>query len=504
MSINQNNQRLRYIKRNNLDAEAKIIGNYYLDIINSYGVDCTYFKVDFDLPDTFETTLSANIYKNIYGYDSSIMTYQLSTDMVTYMEVEDDIFMMNKYGVIPETDITFYFDIKAFASKFAVQLGQYDEFPIDSIIVNEELSAGTLSFSSTFTSDVVSGIISIDESGLADTSGIIQCSLSATNDPLYSIAVNDMLAKYDSYEISGGSAEPYAFMSYNTSGNQLSGVINGTVLYYSLDEISRYINKIRPKVGDILRVDFPGVEDEDFEQYEITDAMDRKLSQDGINPLLHKYVWKCKAVRRMPSHEDLDSELNADEFMDVLRKKQFVDEEIADQIDDYSDDVDEVYGGYDGTIEETDKDKVDDVDLLDATDGMAFTIFEFDNGSSLYTDGYDIFFSNTLDEITKLTVFNDVVIIAPDVPTELNYLKATDNSVYFMNIEGDVAALVATNADSTSQYSNALNVLTNDDTMNIDATNFYRFTNTLTMIYCDVSDLYIRLGNDNETIVKMT
>ena len=47
MSTIQNNiSELRYLRRQNLDQEARVVGNYYRDIIRSYGVDVNYYKLN--------------------------------------------------------------------------------------------------------------------------------------------------------------------------------------------------------------------------------------------------------------------------------------------------------------------------------------------------------------------------------------------------------------------------------------------------------------------------
>jgi hypothetical protein len=47
MSVIQSTQpELRYSKRQNLEHEARIVGNYYRDLIRSYGIDCIYHKLN--------------------------------------------------------------------------------------------------------------------------------------------------------------------------------------------------------------------------------------------------------------------------------------------------------------------------------------------------------------------------------------------------------------------------------------------------------------------------
>jgi len=80
------------LKRKNLEQEAKIVGNYYRDIIRSYGVDCTYYKLDTSRFDELKRIIDQNtVLKHAYGYDT-VPDYSISADMITYMEVEQDIF----------------------------------------------------------------------------------------------------------------------------------------------------------------------------------------------------------------------------------------------------------------------------------------------------------------------------------------------------------------------------------------------------------------------------
>ena len=58
------------------------------------------------------------------------------------------------------------------------------------------------------------------------------------------------------------------------------------------------------------------------EEYEITELFDRVLTnQNGINPLLGKYIYQCSAVRRTPSHEEhtpQKSFIPGDDILDEL------------------------------------------------------------------------------------------------------------------------------------------------------------------------------------------
>ena len=74
------------------------------------------------------------------------------------------------------------------------------------------------------------------------------------------------------------------------------------------------IQKIHPDIGDVITIDFP--DSKSRQQYEITDCYDKRLTTDGINPLLHKYVWKCKAKRRIDAGENIPEKNEDNERME--------------------------------------------------------------------------------------------------------------------------------------------------------------------------------------------
>ena len=58
------------------------------------------------------------------------------------------------------------------------------------------------------------------------------------------------------------------------------------------------------------------------------------MQQDGISPLLHKYIWKCKAKRYVSSYEDSGLPPNeADERLDEkIKYDEAVEEEVTRKI----------------------------------------------------------------------------------------------------------------------------------------------------------------------------
>ena len=82
---------LRYLKRKNLEQESRTIGNYYRDIIRSYGIDCLYHKLDTSFFDSFKTIVDKNtIIEKAYGINIQ-PDYSISANMLTYPEVEQGL-----------------------------------------------------------------------------------------------------------------------------------------------------------------------------------------------------------------------------------------------------------------------------------------------------------------------------------------------------------------------------------------------------------------------------
>ena len=100
MSVIQSQQKeVRYLKRKSLEQESRIIGNALRDQIRQYGVDCTYYKLNTDSYVNFKDIIDQNtVLRRAYGY-KTLPDYNLSTHMITYADVQQDIFLLNKIGI---------------------------------------------------------------------------------------------------------------------------------------------------------------------------------------------------------------------------------------------------------------------------------------------------------------------------------------------------------------------------------------------------------------------
>ena len=66
--------------------------------------------------------------------------------MITYMEVQTDILQLQKWGLNPSMDVTFYFDSMDFACWLATKCGQLKEYPIEETDVYCEVPECTSAF----------------------------------------------------------------------------------------------------------------------------------------------------------------------------------------------------------------------------------------------------------------------------------------------------------------------------------------------------------------------
>lgn len=283
----------------------------------------------------------------------------------------------------------------------------------------------------------------------------------------------------------------------------LSGYTHGSVLFFDLDKLGKYTEQIHPEVGDIVEIDFP--DENNREKYEITECYDRQLTPDGVNPLLHKYVWKCKAKRYVNSHEeDAPPDNEADARIDERRKfEDIVQEEVAKEVSFY-DTIDEegkitedaAYGGYSGVVHQYDKQipaMHPDTGFDYIEDGTAIDIMRFGVGSRLVTNGFDLIFV-TSDGRGHIIAAGEKTKNAGSgciIENGSKWLKATDKQVVFVNIEG--TAYVIGGYDSPSLNIDSLyeHTVMPDDGVNGCYESFIKFGNTRTRLFATQDQLFI-------------
>ena len=561
MSVIQSQQKeLRFLKRKALEQESRIIGNALRDQIRAYGVDCIYYKLKETGYTDFKNIIDSNtILRRAYGYDQN-PDYTMSAHMITYAEVQTDIFQLNKYGHIPTAEIEFNFDKIDFACALATKYGQLKEYQIEKTPIffevppSSDTSAFPLSVGAwPYTQDLsgfpynaykgnpflkyycemLTGWFNVEISGyepnqmssieLSDGTissfNLNECTISCIpyqhTDFNVQFPANEDLYRSLKYKIQNDSfIETKLYLTYVVNElqtakdgvkNVLSGYVHGSLLFFDIDMIGKYVNLIRPAIGDLIAIDFPS--DSNREIYEITDCFDKQLTQDGISPLLHNYIWKCKAKRYVNAHEELAPVNEADERVEEHQLyDQLIDGTVTDQISMYdtlSGDVkeDSVYGGYDTVIKKYDNQipRPSQIAYEYTADGSEIFIMKFKMGSKLMTNGYDLIFVDNTKKGYVVTT-SDLPINGCVVEQDIRWLKATDNQIVFVNINGESNALAVNYYATKDELEICLNNLY-DKTLdtgkpaNGQEGNFFTFKGTRSYLWSDGIHLFAKLAS---------
>ena len=530
MAVNQNNlDELRYIRRQNLTQESKIVGNWYRDVLRSYGVDCNYYKLKIPYPEVFKTIVDQNnIVRAAYGEDPD-PNYKISAEMITYMEVENDIFQLNKFGAFPSTNVNFYFDSKDFATALAYKLGQFKEYPIEEQVITIEFTADEAedfkNLTVPFSCKILSGECTIpfeeDFEFDLDKKASLPVEVVKASEPHLDFPVNEYIYKSFNYTLKAPDADDivlsFDFMVKEAYPGiyKLSGKLHGVVLFRDLSLISKYSEEIHPEVGDIVTIDFPDAKSR--EQYQITEAVDINLASDGINPLLHRYIWKCKAIRYVPNAAAEIPEKNEanERVLEKMDAENAASEIIAKKISEYPNQEDDIYGGYERNESYADLNNIPESKkkiLLDSISdsGSLIDIMAFSSGAALKTNGFDLYFKSPGNNWFKLTQYRKNGVFL-DTTEEIDFLKATDDMLVFVNIMGEQTILCRSSAEkdellelsaTTLESEFCLVSLKNLTTfgngyqdLNEKGDTFYKFANCGTLLMSIGENLYAKMGS---------
>lgn len=335
------------------------------DMIRINGVDLAYFR-------KFNTFFQDDQHNNanmIYGEDTTAQ-YYLSGVVRAYLQISKQQFSFNLMGYQATQQIDIWLTIQDFRARFGTLIGKVknDLFavPITGDLYNMEYF----------------GYMDIPEF-YAQIYGQLNDNLIVTNAypqikqrPLNSKFYNSIYRISKLQPISGtlnGRLETYI-----QNDSYVSGILKGELYYHTLDNIQNSPSwQIAPQVGDYFKFIAGNIQ----EQYEIKQVLDKQITKDGLNPLLGKYLFRCKAIRRVPSQEqhnniqtkdqigqDINDMLNTKNINHVTnaqkqqnypyytkkQQKRYKQNKrtnnIAAGIYKYQDNQDNVYGGYNEDI----------------------------------------------------------------------------------------------------------------------------------------------------------
>lgn len=557
-----NNREIRYL--NNTEREQNIIGNYYRDIIRQYGLDVNYYKGKLPYMEEFKPILDKNaLIRHAYGYDDQI-DYSVSCKMISYMEVQDDLLQLDKFGIIPNTTVNFWFDRLDFAYALAEKLGQlkeykvketeftmevpsvsdviyykvdengnvtetYHELPEDTTdIYTYQLSNDIFPYAlgynvpETFETEILTGHFGVVIPPYElDKEYTVVCEVLDHGDVNIEVPTNIWTANSFKRKIKNEDfVETMLFLTYKVRKVEtepgveryfLHGKLHGGVLFNDIHKIGKYMDLIHPDVGDIVTIGFP--DQQSRQQYEITDCTDKRITNDGINPLLGKYVWVCKAKRYVPSGENFPEEnLDNNRVREGIEMLNDADEAIAEKIGKYDEENnDAVYGGYKRKPSNYDSRKVDysknpKLEFID--DGHWIELFTFHDSCMLVTDGYELYFVDSKNQCFKITTVEDNRVISENlVASGIQYIKASDNALFFVNFDNRACKICEDPSITHGEIELCLNSLVtttfDGPTHNENGQCFYKFRESRTVLISMNDCLYCRFGNKNGQLVRL-
>lgn len=548
MSVIQSNQKeLRYLKRKALEQESRIVGNALRDQIRSYGVDCIYYKLNETGYSDFKNIIDQNtILRRAYGYNDN-PNYTMSAHMITYADVQTDMFQLNKYGHVPNVEIDFNFDKIDFACALATKYGQLKEYQIEQSDIFYKVppssdsslfpfSIGAVPYrdngkileqpmdvtlaSLEYKCEMLTGWFKADiqqyEVGKEYTISCLPYSHTHFN---VQFPANEDLYRSLKYEIQNDDfLETKIWLTYVVNEvqtaygpkNVLSGYVHGSLLFFDVDMVQKYVSLVRPAIGDLIAIDFPN--DRCKQIYEVTDCFDTQLTQDGISPLLHNYIWKCKAKRYVNAHEENAPTNIADERVEEHQMyDQLVDGIVTDKISMYdtiSGDIkeDSVYGGYENVIDTYDNQVVrpQQESYAFVDDGSSICLMKFKMGSRLVTNGYDLIFVD--DNMNAYAIAIDSIKTPTDaclLEQDLRWLKATDNQIVFVNVEGESTSIAMNGCATKGELEICLNSLY-DKTLDVgkpineEMQSFFKFKGTRSYLWSDGKHLFAKLASSKD------
>lgn len=331
---------IRYLKRRNLENESLLQKNYFYEIIHHYGIDVDYYRLKLDY-----YASPSGLYANYTYGESTTSVYEVSAPLVVFMKVDNDSPLLRKFGI--ETTVN---------SEIFVMRQDFEEALRDKVgapasgIFSTLVSGNIVNFSGLLSGEInsgeLSGVISANTTVAltGDISGTYGGSFTRSPVPL-----NPWIAKpiyYRSREVNGNLSGTLSG-SIDASGNGvLSGNVSGYLAYYSVtgavDGNSNW--GIAPQVGDFFRLNEFDTTVSNFEEYEITEVLDKELTNQGLNPHLHRYIWRCSVVRRDPSHETVTGSLQEEAFSPNYLNHNTWSEIRSNEIFDYTNRIDSVDG----------------------------------------------------------------------------------------------------------------------------------------------------------------
>ena len=363
----------------NLYQESIVQENYMSDFIKAAGVDIRYYKLQTPYPEVFKPILDAN-QLSIHAYgEGYVQEWEDPVKMIAYIKWDSDSLALNAYGIVPDSTMTMWLNQTDFAIALAKKLAQWKEYKVvghsefmldfesdedliknkDSILIDfkTDLFDGTLQ--AILTDKDLNTIVMHNHAPKLDEPLILPCRvLEHGKLKIDTGRINPLLYKgdhYDPFEDDMVEAhlhlEIVSIMKDRHGCTKILGGIRGGVIYYDTTVIGKYIDKVKPEVGDLIDIPVPGKDGEIGvynQKYEVVHIEETITNENYMNPFLRKYIYQMNLRAYVASGQKEPGEENptATEKKDNLDLINQAAENAAKKIGLYEEFEDDVYGGY--------------------------------------------------------------------------------------------------------------------------------------------------------------
>lgn len=273
-------------------ASQDIMRNYYDNMIRINGTDLAYFRKY----NTFFKEDEENHSNIIYGEDTTA-EYYLSADVRAYLNISKQDFAFNMMGYEAMEEIEIFISIEDFRARFTSLVGKVSSdlfyVPVHGDLLTNEY----------FGSIDVPEFYAEFYGTLPDNTRFLTNVYPETKERAINSQFFKSVSRISNLYPLTGTLEGWLYPE-EERGYKLSGYLSGELSYHTLENIEGSPGwEIAPQVGDYFRLKAGEIE----EEYEINQVIDRQLTnQGGINPMMGKYIFICKAVRRSSSHEEVN------------------------------------------------------------------------------------------------------------------------------------------------------------------------------------------------------
>ena len=348
-------QKFSWADFNRQTVSHDLIRNYYDNMIRMNGVDLAYFRKY----NTFFKEGKENHANIIYGEDTTA-EYYISADVRAFLNISKQDFTFNMMGYEAMEEIEIFISIEDFRARFTSLIGTVSSevfyVPVHGDLLTNEYF----------------GVIDVPEfyaefyGTLPNNDRFLTNVYPETKERATNSQFFKSLARVSNLYPLTGTLEGWLYPE-EERGYKLSGYLSGELSYHTFNNIENSPGwNIAPQVGDFFKLKAGEIE----EEYEINQIIDRQLTnQGGINPLLGKYIFICKAVRRNSSHEEINpqnvnKDINDELINQLINKIENNEVELpaytepsnnlnqnimASGIYNYPNKEDETYGGYGNT-----------------------------------------------------------------------------------------------------------------------------------------------------------